>query len=191
MSDGHLAAKTEVFVNIVNTTTRGRKPVRPPVHPSNYPFNLPGASIYPPQLNPNPAPHNPPPPSQPPPHDNTHNTGVTGTHLLPIDPHTYTPLNTNYSNNRTGVDANAGNATKQDADHGVSNKKEGENENDNEILPHDQPVRSGVQELAVTLVPVISVCAIFIAVGVIALLFRKKLCLARSKHCKDKDMVSH
>lgn len=59
---------------------------------------------------------------------------------------------------------------------------------ENDIFPVDQPVKS-VPDLAVTLVPVISVCVIFLIVGGIALIFRKKICLGRTKSTKD-DMVS-
>lgn len=55
------------------------------------------------------------------------------------------------------------------------------------LIPDDQPVKS-VSDLTVTVVPIVSVCAIFLMVGIIALVFRKKICLGRTKNNKD-DMV--
>ncbi|KAB0802088.1 hypothetical protein PPYR_04274 [Photinus pyralis] len=50
--------------------------------------------------------------------------------------------------------------------------------------PIDQPVKS-VPDLTITLVPIVSVVAIFLGVGIIALLFRKKICMGRIKESKD------
>lgn len=52
----------------------------------------------------------------------------------------------------------------------------------------DQAVKS-VPDLTVTLVPIITVCAIFLAVGTIALVLRKKICFGQTKALKE-DMVS-
>lgn len=56
-------------------------------------------------------------------------------------------------------------------------------------IPPDQKVKQA-PDLTVTFVAVVgSVFAIFLAVGIIALMFRKKICLGRSKDVKE-DMVS-
>lgn len=60
-------------------------------------------------------------------------------------------------------------------------------ETEPEVRPTDLPVKQP-PELAVTLIPVISVCAIFLGVAVIAVLFRNKIYLVRTKSGKD-DMV--
>lgn len=54
--------------------------------------------------------------------------------------------------------------------------------------PVDQRIKQA-PDLTMTLVPVLSVFAIFLAVGFIALMFRKKIYLGRSKDVKE-DMVS-
>jgi len=46
----------------------------------------------------------------------------------------------------------------------------------NQLSPVDLPIKSR-PELLSTIVPVISVCAIFLTVGIIAILFRKKICV--------------
>lgn len=57
------------------------------------------------------------------------------------------------------------------------------------LPPADLPVRS-TPDMTATIVPVLSVCAIFLSVTVIALLFKKKIYLARKKKTKKDDIVS-
>lgn len=93
------------------------------------------------------------------------------THLIPIS---YQP------------EATAGVPKADDALESEKNKSEIPN---NDLSPVDQPVKS-VSDLTITLAPVVSVCAIFLVVGIIALVFRKKICLGRTKSNKD-EMVSY
>ena len=45
------------------------------------------------------------------------------------------------------------------------------------------------QDLTITIVPVIAVCIVFVVVGVVAIVFRKKICPSRIKS-KKANMVS-
>lgn len=61
-------------------------------------------------------------------------------------------------------------------------------EEDRKLASAEQPVKSAA-DLTVTLVPVLSVCMIFLIVGIVALAVRKRNCLGGDKDSKD-DMVS-
>lgn len=78
--------------------------------------------------------------------------------------------------------------TKQQDELRDETKYKTEEDEKDDLQRIDQPVKSE-PDLMVTLVPVISVCAIFLTVGIIAMLFRKKICLGRVKESKE-DMVS-
>lgn len=68
-------------------------------------------------------------------------------------------------------------------------KKDGTDTNSVEDGSTELPVKSP-PELSASIVPVISVCAIFLAVAVIALLFKNKIYFNRNKNTKD-EMVCY
>ncbi|CAH0559226.1 unnamed protein product [Brassicogethes aeneus] len=57
-------------------------------------------------------------------------------------------------------------------------------EKSNEIVPYDQAVKSQ-PELTATIVPIVSVCGVFLVVGLLAIIFRKKICPAKPDDTKD------
>lgn len=200
VDDGDLIAKTEVYVNILNSTLstlplyNGNK-LRPPSFLSA--FN----PRPPPSIGNNPSPPIPPPggghhqQQQPYFQQKTYfelttknsilnlsNQKLNTTHLLPI-------INNSTDGNRSSTSTTV---TSQISN--VTTTKTIVNDEDNiiggqkDIFPIDRPVKS-VPDLAVTLIPIISVCVIFLIVGGVALIFRKKICIGRAKSTKD-DMVS-
>ncbi|KAJ8939584.1 hypothetical protein NQ314_011081, partial [Rhamnusium bicolor] len=54
----------------------------------------------------------------------------------------------------------------------------------NELLSTDDPVKSP-PEFTATVIPIISVCAVFLTVGIIAVVFRKKIYVGKSKDSKE------
>lgn len=60
-------------------------------------------------------------------------------------------------------------------------------DNTNSLQPVDQAVKSP-NDISTTMVPIISVCAVFLTVAIIAIVFRKKIYLGKSKDSKE-DMV--
>lgn len=184
--NGGIKAMTEVYVNIINSTASKTNPSsvnsKRPFPFLTFNSGQPPASIA----------------NNPPPYPGTHryrpnkqdtSIGITNlshnssksqhsVHLLPVKDDEEVD---NYIN-------------ENDQNREVKSTTEGERSlqthaNENNVLqPLDQAVRS-VPDLTVTLVPIVSVCAIFLAVGIIALVFRKKICLGRTKDSKE-DMVS-
>ncbi|KAF5299462.1 hypothetical protein FQR65_LT01042 [Abscondita terminalis] len=175
-TDGDLTAKTEVWVNIVGSSnTRSKSSLstnnpysnkhqdnrlRPPTVLSFTNFN---SGQPPPAIANNPRPY----PVQKP----LHPINLNKTNLIPVkDEIDNAP---NKFNNTTEPELSSTEATTKII------------EERNEVhLPVDQPVKS-IPDLTITIVPVVSVIAIFLGVGVIALLFRKKICLGRTKESKE------
>ncbi|XP_017781118.1 PREDICTED: tyrosine kinase receptor Cad96Ca [Nicrophorus vespilloides] len=163
VSDGHLGAKSEVFARIVKDSSQPTN--RSKIHPPGflpYPpgFNPPTSQIptFPPRPSPGQVPHF---------QEKTYPEPVVSknsTHLVPVGLQTSTPRVETTSFPQV-IPLN-------------------ETDSDNELIPVDRPLKS-VPDLAVTLVPVVSVCIIFVIVGSVALVFRKKLCAARAKKCKE------
>lgn len=193
VSDGDLKAKTEVYVNVLNSsapssTNRASYPGKLP-HPPSL-FNFPNYGKRPSQSvvnNPPPAIANNPPP-QPnrksqaqektyPEYENSETPQVrtypqnTKTHLLPVAKLPETTSN-----------------VPEDTDDVLKDDKKKTNIPNNDLSAVDQPVKSA-SDLTITLAPVVSVCAIFLVVGIVAFVFRKKICFSRTKSSKD-DMVS-
>lgn len=175
--DGKLTAKTEVWVNILNSSNSGSgsKGHQAHIHP---PFlNLSPFNNRPPQSIAN----NPPPVPRPPGFQQKKTypdpTQIPDrVHLLPVSPTSQDSQDSERSNKTEGKDGSAFTTQKANTSHSP--------DSENELVPLDQPVKSE-PDLTITLVPVVSVCAIFLAVGIIALVFRKKICLGRTKGSKE------
>ncbi|KAF2903975.1 hypothetical protein ILUMI_02199, partial [Ignelater luminosus] len=171
---------TEVFVNIINSTASKTKPFgvnsnRP------FPFLTFNSGQPPPSIA-----NNPPPfPGQHRYRPNKQDTSSGITNL------SYNSSGSQHSLHLTPVkdDEDVDNYL-NDQNQEVKSTTEVErsqqtNVNENNVLqPLDQAVRS-VPDLTVALVPIVSVCGIFLAVGIIALVFRKKICLGRTKDSKE------
>lgn len=186
--DGDLMAKTEVWVNILNSTASTLSSYngkRPPFLPAFNPRPPPSISNNPPPIPPGQQPYFHPKPyldltTRKPIISTTKKPNTT--HLLPV---TFNDVNNdidNYSLTTRATTITTSTTTAK------RNYFTNEIDAPNETFAVDQPVKS-VPDLTVTLVPVISVCVIFLIVGGIALIFRKKICLGRTKSAKD-DMVS-
>lgn len=212
VSDGKLTAKNEVWVNIVNSSASATGGSGPNFPDKRQPFstnqgsvlrppsflNLPSVFNHPPSsISNNPPPLPPQIASRPPifqqktypdfntakpSKDLTDSLDPIHTHLLPVN------ISANSANPSIGKPSTAYSSTLPPIG------EEGDGFEDNSILsnhsplPADSPVKS-LTDLTVTVVPAVSVLAIFLAVAVIALVFRKKICMGRVKGTKD-DIVS-
>ncbi|KAF5289644.1 hypothetical protein FQA39_LY15002 [Lamprigera yunnana] len=181
-SDGDLTAKTEVWVNIIGST--GNRPkssftsninayaikhqdnrLRPPALLSFPNFS---SGQPPPLIANNPRPY---PGQNPTITLNTNN--ISKTHLIPV-------------RNRTDEISNAlRNLTRKAESMLIETTTKVLSDERNQVtVPIDQTLKS-IPELTVTIVPIVSVIAIFLTVGIVALLFRKKICLGRTKDSKE------
>lgn len=186
--DGQLTAKLEVYVNILNSTSSSFSPQSPKM-----PHQFPGLKSPPgfmPNFNARPPPavpknppaeiaNNPPPmPSQPHFLPKTERPAKNSTTLLrPVKVATNDVKNELEEETTTTRRSTTKKTTATPVSGG----------NTNNISPLDQAVKSD-PDLTVTIVPIISVCAIFLMVGIIAIVFRKKIHLGKPKAAKD-DMV--
>lgn len=207
-SDGHIPSKIEVYAKIGKSSSSFSNGNVPAFHPPNpFTFSRPDLSFAnnpPPNIANNPPgaifnkspinyfpltntnsnrprfqqktyPEPPPPPPRVPDKaekpiqdKTTHLTRLKPVESKPTDEQNKTEITTINPGNKTQIPI--------------------EDERKNEILPFDQPVTSP-PELTATLVPIVSVCAVFLTVGIFAIVFRKKICLLKSDDSKD-DMVN-
>lgn len=187
-----MPAKTEVFVEILNSTRRFSSPI--PGSKNNILNNAGFLNIN--FKQPPPVPKYPPPniANNPPPNparqpffqqkiERNPLKSTTSTVLLPVK------IPDRDIRNELKEDEQVM-QEKQENDKKLletSNKTSLENK-ENSVEPVDQAVKSP-SDLTVTIVPVISVCIVFLIVGVIAVIFRKKIYLGKPKGSKD-DIVS-
>ncbi|XP_023311404.1 tyrosine kinase receptor Cad96Ca, partial [Anoplophora glabripennis] len=198
--DGQLLAKTEVNVNILNESLRYN-----PSKSNRPPFSLgQNANIfkYPGVLPPKPPPL---PPSLPdytnnPPPEISNNPYIQRQHIF--QQKTYPEQNTRKPERKS--DKNVATILKpveieKEVDNNLSEKTESitntqkpttarpvnkDIESTNELLAVDQSVKS-LPELTATVIPIASVFAVFLTVGVIAMVFRKKIYLGKPKDSKE------
>ncbi|XP_018563441.2 tyrosine kinase receptor Cad96Ca-like, partial [Anoplophora glabripennis] len=198
--DGQLLAKTEVNVNILNESLRYN-----PSKSNRPPFSLgQNANIfkYPGVLPPKPPPL---PPSLPdytnnPPPEISNNPYIQRQHIF--QQKTYPEQNTRKPEKKS--DKNVATILKpveieKEVDNNLSEKTESTTntqkpttarpvnkdiESTNELLTVDQSVKS-LPELTATVIPIASVFAVFLTVGVIAMVFRKKIYLGKPKDSKE------
>ncbi|KAL3280389.1 hypothetical protein HHI36_017874 [Cryptolaemus montrouzieri] len=185
VSDGEVAAKTEVYVNILNGSEPprnrpfsfgGGNNLRPPNFPNignfpNSPINNPPPSI---SNNPRPLPKQPyfkktthtqtkTYPDRP---KNASDDGSGKTILRPILPTTTSTTTTSTTTAKSKVDLDGTHLT-------------------NSIVPpKDQAIKS-VPEVQINVVPILAVCGVFVAVGIMAIVFRRKLNLGKTKEKED------
>lgn len=197
--DGQLVAKTEVNVNILNQSLRFNpsKSNRPPFslgQNSNF-FKYPGALPSPPPLPPSLSNYNPPP-------EISNNPYIQKQHIFQQksypEPNTRRPERKPDKNVSTvlkpvPVEKEVDNDLSQKTETTTSTQKpttatavDKDVEATNELLV-DQSVKSP-PELTATIIPIASVIAVFLIVGVVAIVFRKKIYLGKPKDSKD-DMV--
>lgn len=197
--DGQLVAKTEVNVNILNASIRFNPSIsnRPPFslgQNSNF-FKYPGGLPTPPPLPPSISNYNPPP-------EISNNPYIQKQHIF--QQKTYPESSTRKPERK--IEKNAPTILKpvpveKEVDNDVSEKTEATTstrkpttagtvdkdvELTNELLV-DQSANTP-PELTATVIPIASVFAVFLTVGVIAMVFRKKIYLGKPKDSKD-DMV--
>lgn len=184
VSDGKLTAKSEVWVNIINGSAQSSSPsnggnrIRPPF------LSLPpGFSNRPPaQPPPSLAPSRDerPPPEHPLGTPMAHKP-INKTYLLPVN-YPLTPLDNDLPETSTihqFTESTTKRATTDDLN-SIETNVTG-------VFAADLPVQT-TPELSLTLIPVLSVCAIFVTLGLLAIIFRKKIYFGRSKTTKE-DMV--
>ncbi|ERL85918.1 hypothetical protein D910_03333 [Dendroctonus ponderosae] len=201
LSDGQLEAKTEVYVNILNSSAPYKSPLntppfpgggfnpfagfnpRPPNTPpkpsSNLPNNL--ASVYnpPPNIanNPPPRPHYQFIPKKP-----RNNTDVTP--LRPVNPPYMEPPKNNLDESEESNELdNKTKPIKASVQYWKSEVVDSEPANENELTPVDYRVKG--PEIGNTIVSVASVCAVFLIVGIVAVVFRKKIYFKKKKDKSD------
>lgn len=80
-------------------------------------------------------------------------------------------------------------STQKELDKSTEKSVENDVESTNELLTSDSPVRS-VEELSGTIIPIVAVVGVFMTVGIIAFVFRKKIYNGKQKESKD-DMVGN
>ncbi|XP_066139191.1 tyrosine kinase receptor Cad96Ca isoform X1 [Euwallacea fornicatus] len=187
LSDGQLEAKNEVYVNILNSSVPykptlsgppfpggpfnpfGKFNPRPPDSPSKSPYNLPSnlGNFNNPPAN---IANNPPPmPTRP--HFRPRNNSLEVTALRPVKNQTGRE---NVKDKKEQVDDKIEAATK---------KHLLDVTNGNELDALDYPVKS--PEVASTIVSIISVCAVFLTVAIIAVIFRKKIYFKKKEKSDD------
>ncbi|XP_030754619.1 tyrosine kinase receptor Cad96Ca [Sitophilus oryzae] len=195
MSNGALATKTEVYVNILNSSSPYKPPVNRPPFPNSGVFSPFGGF--------NPRPQNTPPgkPSNMPPDDLPYYNNPPA-HIannpppMPTRPRfqekTYPDRPKKPGRNQTldgnGVDGSSNNlyettSKEADKDKKKDEKVSEEETNANSLDPTDSPVKS--PELGGALIPILAVCAIFFTIGVVAVVFRKRINLGKSDEKKD------
>lgn len=187
ISDGELTAKSEIFVNVINSTNTFPGPPRngPPFLPQpvfdNRPHPLiPGFDIF---------------------HRPTENS-VDKKKI--VQTNTYIPNDTNSSNvdrqnSKTTVllpknpEVPQFNHPLTNSPDPKTNRIDGALQSNNEDTKRransTENVSRPVSDLAATIIPVTSIFAIFIIVGIMAVIFRKKICPSRS-NSKKANMVS-
>lgn len=186
--DGELEAKTEVYVNILNAnkkpTTSSKFPGQGLIRPPSFP-NFPNFNTRVPQ-----------PPAIP---DNPPISIINNPSMIPKQPHFQEKTYPVRKRNSTQVTTVLRPVTVEDVDNELKTDekqtttvasttvKDKEELNDlvnRNLLPVDQAVKSQ-PEIATTVVPIVSVCAVFLTVGIIAFVFRKKIYLGKPKDSKD------
>ncbi|XP_050298683.1 tyrosine kinase receptor Cad96Ca [Anthonomus grandis grandis] len=207
LTDGYHHVKNEVYVNILNSSapTNNKRPFNVPPFPG-------GPGSFNPFAGFNQRPVLPPPNTPPRPHSNPPTTNLDVlynpsaniannpahpivpnnkpyfvpkkpknqtlqvTPLRPVGKETSAESPSNSLEEKNGFEEERDNKQKTEKDIEVST-------NENELLATDQHFKQ--PELASTVVSIISVCAVFFTVGVIALIFRKKLYFKKKKHKSD------
>jgi hypothetical protein len=175
-SDGDLTAKFEVFADILKEQNQLSTPSFPgskknSLGPPGFPA-LPNFNQRPP-----PVPKNPPPSisNNPPPRPHFQQKSRSNASTL------LRPIRIEDVKNELSEETTTTRRTTTEADLTTQNYT------GNGSL-YDQAVKSP-PDLTVTVVPIISVCAVFLMVGIIAAVFRKKIHLGKPKGSKD-DIVS-
>lgn len=162
-SDGELSAKFEVFVNILNDSAL---PNSAPVFPGSKQTGL-GPPSFLTIPNFNQRPKNPTTATSRQPY--FQQKPNPSTHLRPVK---IEPINIDPEEKKETTVVKVETTTKSHENRTV-----------------DQAVKTP-PDIAVTVVPIISVCAVFLMVGIIAVVFRKKIHLGKPKSSKD-DIVSY
>lgn len=187
ISDGELTAKSEIFVNVINssntyTPTRNGPPFlsQPSFDTRPRPLIPPGLDIFNRPVE-NPANINKRVQTKTYPTDDTNSSSVDRqnsmtTVLFPKNPEI--PQFEYPSPNKPDLKTNRIDGALQSTN---ENLKHRTNLTDNTVKP--------VSDLATTIIPVTSIFAIFIIVGIMAVIFRKKICPSRS-NSKKANMVS-
>lgn len=176
VSDGTLLAKNEVWVNIINGSSPSsskQNRVRPPF--LQLPSNLPGYRP-PPSLPSNNLQERPPiehPLGTSTPHI-TATSSPTKLHLQPVM-NTTSPVTLS-----TQIIPDITIASTTTIRNILSTNMS--------MYPADMPVKSP-PDLTMTLVPVFSVCAIFLTVGILAVIFRKRIYIGRVKNSKEEMVI--
>ncbi|KAJ3640586.1 hypothetical protein Zmor_027142 [Zophobas morio] len=171
VSEGDLPTKFEVAAYILKASTADS----PPENNKNR-FKIPG---FPPrpeyEQRPPLVPNNPPPQirNYPPPEPLFHPKPSTSTYLRPVK------LEPKEVKNDINEDE-----TREQETTTVKNATDVPSTQNYDENKFDQAVKSP-PDIAVTVVPIISVCAVFLMVGVIAVVFRKKIHLGKPKGSKD------
>lgn len=189
VSDGKYNSKTETNVNIIGANARfvPSKPKRPAYISQNFGF-----------LN------YPPPPSSIPNYPNP--SVINNPSFMPKQPPYYQPVSPNSKNKNTTTvlkpvpiekdevknditekpkeTTTVRPSTQKELDKSTEKSVENDVESTNELLTSDSPVRS-VEELSGTIIPIVAVVGVFMTVGIIAFVFRKKIYNGKQKESKD------
>ncbi|KAL1501374.1 hypothetical protein ABEB36_006704 [Hypothenemus hampei] len=184
LNDGQLEAKTEVYVNILNSSA----PYKPPL---GAPLGFPGGSFNPFRggFNPRPANTPPKPVDNIPNNVNVNNPPASIANNPPPVPVTNVKPYFRQRNS-TAHDVTPLQPVKEekplDIDRNIKTQDEELNPDDNLLSPVDYPVKS--PEIANTVVSIVSICAVFFTVGIIALIFRKKIYVKKTKDKSSDDV---
>lgn len=190
-TDGKLTAKSEVWVNIMNGSSPSYTPSSPNRMRPPFLSLPPGFSNRPP---PQPPPSMPPSRDERPPPEHPLGTPtprlVNKTLLQPVLINNYhpTPLD-NFSEElstpRVLVTTSSTTLRTVEDEEDLNSI----HANVTGVFAADLPLESP-PELSLTLIFVLAICAVFLTVGLLAVVFRKKIYFGRTKNSKE-DMVSH
>ncbi|KAJ8962100.1 hypothetical protein NQ318_018054 [Aromia moschata] len=193
--DGDLTAKTEVNVNILNATARFN-----PSKPNRPPFPIGGSSSFPNYPGLFPKPPSPPVsnfPNTQPSMGNNNPPYTSKQHFF--QQKTYPETKSFGTNNNTITELKPVPVEKEVIENTITEKTEiststekittaktidrDDIEQTNELITSD--TTSTPPEYTAAVIPVLSVGAVFLTVGIIAVVFRKKIYVGKSKDCKD------
>lgn len=184
-TDGKLTAKSEVWVNIMNGSSSSYTPSSPNRMRPPFLSLPPGFSNRPP---PQPPPSMPPLRDERPPPEHPLGTPaprpVNKTLLQPVITNNDYPTSSKELSTPKVI-VTTSSTTISDAE--VEIDPNSTNANITGVFTNDLPVESP-PELSITLIFVLGICAVFLTVGLLAVVFRKKIYFGRTKNSKE-DMA--